>query len=161
MIEGLDVNGIISILGILLGGGSGAFFTWRYMRKKAKAEAYGAEVGAAKELQELYKDFLGQAKEDFEERKTQIEELREERDRYKNDRNDLRDRLEKLEETLRQLQSEYTNKKMETDRKIAQLGRKVEGMRPFLCGDLKCKKRQLVTLLEQEESEVANEGNKE
>jgi chromosome segregation ATPase len=104
-------------------------------------------------LQELYKDFLTQAKEDFEERKTQIEELREERDRYKNDRNDLRDRLEKMEETLRNLQSDYTSNKMESDRKIAQLGRKVEGMRPFLCGDIGCKKRQLVTLFAKEEND--------
>ena len=132
MIESLDFNWIGSLLGVLLGGGA---------------------IGAAKELQELYKDFLTQAKEDFEERKTQIEELREERDRYKNDRNDLRDRLEKMEETLRNLQSDYTSNKMESDRKIAQLGRKVEGMRPFLCGDIGCKKRQLVTLFAKEEND--------
>ena len=65
MIEGLDVSGIVSVLGLLLGGSGGAFFTWRYMNRKAK----------------------------------------------------------------------------------------VEGMRPFLCGDLKCKKRQLVALLENGESD--------
>ena len=96
---------------------------------------------------------MTQAKEDFEERKTQIEELREERDRYKNDRNDLRDRLEKMEESLRKLQSDYTSNKMESDRKIDTLGRKVEGMRPFLCGDIGCKKRQLVTLFAKEEND--------
>ena len=46
----------------------------------------------------------------------------------------------------------WVDKEMEMDRKIAQLGRKVEAMRPFLCGDLKCKKRQLVTMSAQEES---------
>ena len=152
MIESLDFNWIGSLLGVLLGGGAGGFASWWYAKRKAKAETFGAEIGAAKELQELYKDFLTQAKEDFEERKT-IEELREERDRYKNDRNDLRDRLEKMEESLRKLQSDYTSNKMESDRKIAQLGRKVEGMRPFLCGDIGCKKRQLVTLFAKEEND--------
>lgn len=153
MIESLDFNWIGSLLGVLLGGGAGGFASWWYAKRKAKAETFGAEIGAAKELQELYKDFLTQAKEDFEERKTQIEELREERDRYKDDRNDLRDRLEKMEESLRKLQSDYTSNKMESDRKIAQLGRKVEGMRPFLCGDIGCKKRQLVTLFAKEEND--------
>lgn len=156
MIESLDFNWIGSLLGVLLGGGAGGFASWWYAKRKAKAETFGAEIGAAKELQELYKDFLTQAKEDFEERKTQIEELREERDRYKNDRNDLRDRLEKMEESLRKLQSDYTSNKMESDRKIDQLGRQLEGMRPFLCGDLNCKRRQLVTLFANEENDGGN-----
>lgn len=153
MIESLDFNWIGSLLGVLLGGGAGGFASWWYAKRKAKAETFGAEIGAAKELQELYQNFLTRAKEDFEERKTQIDELREERDRYKNDRNDLRDRLEKLEETLRKLQSDYTSNKMESDRKIDQLGRQLEGMRPFLCGDLNCKRRQLVTLFANEEND--------
>lgn len=161
MIEGLDVSGIVSVLGLLLGGSGGAFFTWRYMKRKAKAEAFSAEISAAKELQELYQSFLGQAKTDFEERKTQVEELRDERDHYKRDRNELRDRLEKLEKTLHDLQSEYSRKKNETDRKIAQLGRKVEVMRPFLCGDMTCKRRQLVAMWGQEGNDEITEGNED
>ena len=37
--EWLSLDSIVTILGILFGGGSGAFFTWRWMKKKAKAEA--------------------------------------------------------------------------------------------------------------------------
>ena len=36
MIEGLDVSGIVSVLGLLLGGSGGAFFTWRYMNRKKR-----------------------------------------------------------------------------------------------------------------------------
>ena len=36
----IPVESIISIVGLLFGGGGiGVFFTWRYQRKKAKAEA--------------------------------------------------------------------------------------------------------------------------
>lgn len=144
---------IISLLGLFIGGGGGAFFTWRYMRRKAKAEAETAEIDAAKELQDMYQQMLTDAKQDREDRKLQMEELRQERDRYKDERNELRGRFEKLEDSLRKMRSEYTIEKNETDRKIAQLGRKVEAMRPFLCGDLSCKKRQLVALLDGEAAE--------
>ena len=35
----ITFDSIIGILGLLLGGGAGGFFTWRWQRKKAKAEA--------------------------------------------------------------------------------------------------------------------------
>ena len=146
----ISLEAIISLLGLFIGGGGGAFFTWRYMRRKAKAEAETAEIDAAKELQDMYQQMLTDAKTDREDRKQQMEELRSERDRYKQERNELRERFDKLEDSLRKMKTEYVNEKNDTDRKIAQLGRKVEAMRPFLCGDLSCKKRQLVALLEEE-----------
>lgn len=103
----------------------------------------------------MYQQMLTDAKQDREDRKQQLAELRQERDRYKDERNELRDRFEKLEDSLRKMRSEYTIEKNETDRKIAQLGRKVEAMRPFLCGDLACKKRQLVALLDGEGTDPA------
>ena len=147
----ISFDTLISFLGLLLGGGSGAFFTWRYMRRKAKAEAVTAEIDAAKELQDMYQQMLSDAKNDREDRKQTIDELRAERDRYKQERNEMQDRFDKLEKSLRDMKKEYQSEKDETDRKIAMLGRKVEAMRPFLCGDLSCKKRQLVAILDGEE----------
>ena len=65
----ITLDAIISLAGILLGGGGGAFFTWRFMRRKAKAEAETAEVDAAKELQDMYQQMLADAKTDREDRK--------------------------------------------------------------------------------------------
>ena len=93
----ITLDAIISLIGLFVGGGGGAFFMWKYQRKKAKAEAETAEVDAAKELQDMYQQMLADAKADREDRKVQIEELRQERDHYKNDRNELRDRLDKTE----------------------------------------------------------------
>ena len=51
----ITLDAIISLVGLFVGGGGGAFFTWRYMRRKAKAEAVQAEVDAAKDKQEYYR----------------------------------------------------------------------------------------------------------
>jgi hypothetical protein len=40
----ITLEAIISFIGLFVGGGAGAFFTWRYQRKKAKAEAEQAET---------------------------------------------------------------------------------------------------------------------
>lgn len=141
----ITLEAIISLVGLFIGGGGGAFFTWRFMRRKAKAEAVQAEVDAEKDKQDYYQQLL----EDY---KSHHEELRNEREHYKNERNELREKVEKMDEEMRSMKRLWTDKEIETDRKIAQLGRKVEAMRPFMCGDLKCKKRQLVTLSDHEEN---------
>ena len=146
----ITLEAIISLVGLFIGGGGGAFFTWRFMRRKAKAEAVQAEVDAEKDKQDYYQQLL----EDY---KAHHEELRSEREHFKTERNELRDKLEKMDEEVRSMKRLWTDKEIETDRKIAQLGRKVEAMRPFMCGDLKCKKRQLVTLSDHEENDKEEE----
>ena len=125
-----NIEAIISILGLLLGGSGGAFFTWRFMRRKAKAEAVTAEVDAAKDLQDMYQQMLADAKIDREDRKQQIDELRQERDHYKSDRNELRTKLEETDGKIH---------KLELD--LVRLTKIVEGLRPFLCADLNCQSR--------------------
>ena len=129
----ITIDTIISLAGLFIGGGGGAFFTWRYMRRKAKAEAQTEEVNMAKAVQDAYQQMLQDKETDLEDRKKVIAELREERDHYKNDRNELRDRVGKMEDTV-----------LELKREVARNGRMVEAMRPFLCFDTKCKKRQRV-----------------
>ena len=150
----ITLEAIISFIGLFVGGGAGAFFTWRYQRKKAKAEAEQAEVDAEKDKQDYYQQLL----EDY---KSHHEELRSEREHYKNERNELRDKVEKMDAEMRNMKRLWTDKEIETDRKIAQLGRRVEAMRPFLCGDLKCKKRQLVTLSDSEANDKMKEEGKD
>lgn len=141
----ITLEAIISFIGLFVGGGGGAFFTWRYMRRKAKAEAVQAETEAKEKEQDYYQQLL----EDY---KQHHEELRSEREHYKNERNELREDVKKMEGEVQSMKKLWVDKEIEMDRKIAQLGRRVEAMRPFLCGDLKCKKRQLVQLLDKEES---------
>ena len=158
----ITMESIISLLGLILGGSGGAFFTWQYLRKKAKAEADNAEVDTVKNMQDAYDKMINQVNHYIEDTTGKMDDLRADRDRYKKERDELRARFEKLEDSLRNMRNEYHSEKAETDRKIAQLGRKVEAMRPFLCGDLACKKRKLVALLDGEAAEPpkATKSNK-
>ena len=142
----ISLEAIISLLGLFIGGGGGAFFTWRFMRRKAKAEAESAEIDAAKDLQDMYQQMLSDAKQDREDRKQQMEELRQERDRYKQERNELRDKMEQLTRSFMDWRIEADNDRSKMKMDIAKLGRKVETMVPFMCGNLTCKDRQRVVL---------------
>jgi hypothetical protein len=142
----ITLDSIISILGLFIGGGGGAFFTWRFMRRKAKAEAVTAEVDAAKDMQDLYQQMLADTKEEREDRKKQIDELRSERDHYKDERNELRDKMEQLTRSFMDWRIEADNDRSKMKMDIAKLGRKVETMVPFMCGNLTCKDRQRVVL---------------
>lgn len=131
----INIDTIIAILGLFLGGGSGAFFTWQYQRKKAKAEAVTAEADAAKELQDVYQQLITDIKTDRDEQKAYINELKEDRNHLRKDRDDLRKRQDELEQQVRSLQKD-----------VARNGRMVECMRPFLCGKSGCKDRMSVNI---------------
>jgi len=148
---------IISFVTLLLGGGGiGAILTWRYQRKKAKAEAEQAEAEAkqkeaeaekakfeaiqsaataTKEIQDSYQQLLADMKTDREEQKAYINELKEDRQHLREERDELRGRQDKLEEIVRGLQFDVANNK-----------RMMEIMRPFLCGREKCPHRVVVAV---------------
>ena len=138
----ITLDSIIGILGLLLGGGCGGFFTWRWQKRKARAEAKTAEADAAKELQDVYQQLINDIKTDRDEQKAYIQELKEDRRHLRDDRNELRKRQDELEEQVRGLQ-----------REVARNGRIVECMRPFLCGREGCAIRVPVTISPQGEIE--------
>ena len=144
----ITLDAIISLIGLFVGGGAGAFFTWKYQRKKAKAEAVTAEVDAAKDMQDMYQQMLEDAKKDREDRREQVDELRKDRDHYKQERNELRDKMEQLTRSFMDWRIEADNDRSKMKMDIAKLGRKVETMVPFMCGNLTCKDRQRVVLSE-------------
>ncbi len=145
---GITLDAIISLLGLFVGGGGGAFFTWRYLRRKAKAEAVTAEIDATKDMQDMYQQMLEDAKRDREDRREQVDELRADRDHYKQERNELRDKMEQLTRSFMDWRIEADNDRSKMKMDIAKLGRKVETMVPFMCGNLTCKDRQRVVLSE-------------
>ncbi len=144
----ITLDAIISLIGLFVGGGAGAFFTWKYQRKKAKAEAVTAEVDAAKDMQDMYQQMLEDAKRDREDRREQVEELRADRDHYKQERNELRGQMEQLTRSFMDWRIEADNDRSKMKMDIAKLGRKVETMVPFMCGNLACKERQRIVLSE-------------
>lgn len=125
----INLETLLAILGLFLGGGGGAFFTWRYQRRKAGAEA-------AMAWQDVYQQMIVDIKEDRNEQKEYINELKEDRQHLRRDRDDLRKRQDELDETVRNLQ-----------REVARNSRMVECMRPLLCGRDGCQDRIPVTIL--------------
>ena len=130
----ITIDTLISLAGLFIGGGGGAFFTWRYMRRKAKAEAIQAEVEAAKEKQDYYQQI--------------IEDVAKDRDYYKQERDEIRERMDKMAHSFMDWRMEADKDRMDMKLEIARLGRKVDVMAPFMCGDLSCKLRKRVVLSE-------------
>lgn len=139
----ITLDAIISLVGLFLGGGGGAFFTWRYMRRKAKAEAQQAEVDTAKDKQEYYQRM--------------IDDVAKDRDYYKQERDEVRERMDKMAHSFMDWRIEADKDRMDMKMQIAQLGRKVAAMAPFMCGDLTCKARQRVTVSADGEAKKARQ----
>lgn len=157
----ITLEAILSAIGLLTGGGFGTFFTWRWMRRKAQAEAQSAEaeakqreaeaeqarIEANKQFQEMYKTMFTDIKENYDEKQSIIDELRHDRDHYKSEAQEYRGQIEKLTKQFLDYKLENERNMIEMKRDIARNGRMVEAMRPFMCGLAKeCRKFVPVTI---------------
>lgn len=140
----ITIETLVSLFGLLLGGGGGAFFTWRYMRRKAKAEAVTAEIEAAKELRELYATMLEDANKYLDDARSKMDGLRQERDHYQHDRDELRDEVSKLTSLYYELKknSEEERAKLRVD--ITSLQSQLKGLSALTCSVQDCKLRQVI-----------------
>ena len=130
------IESLISIIGLLIGGGGiGGFFTYRYTKRRLKAEAAQSEASAAKEVQDVYQQLISDVKTDRDEQKAYISELKEDRRHLREERDELRDRIDKTDEKVRDLQAQ-----------VARNGRMVESLRPFICGRIGCEDRKPVVI---------------
>lgn len=171
----LSLETIAGIITLILGsGGIGTWIGIKTARRKAEAEAKLAEAEAlkaeveakkvevevAKEHQDYYQQLTKDLAEDREDRKKQNDELRAERDHYKQERNELREVVDKVNLELRDLKKAFSDKDIENDQKIARLGRKVDAMRPLLCGEMSCTRRRLVIVSDNGDVKDAKKGGK-
>ena len=142
----ITLEAIISFIGLFVGGGAGAFFTWRYQKKKAKAEAESAEIDAAKEMQGLYKQMLNDANEYLEDARNKVDGLRQERDHYKQDRDELREKVEKLTKMFYELKTDSEKERSQLRVDISKLQSQLKGILPLTCTVPDCKLRQVIVL---------------
>ena len=149
----INLDTIINVLSLLLGGGGGALFTWRYLSKRAKAEAQHAEADAksaeidmVQKVQDTYQQMLEDKNKEVEDNHRLIEELRQDRDHYKAAANELRSELEKLTKQFLDFKIDNERTIIQMQRDIARNGRMVECMRPLLCGREGCAIRVPVTI---------------
>ena len=137
----ITLESIISFIGLFLGGGGGAFFTWRWMNRRARAEAKekeaeakSAEVDMAQKVQDTYQEMLDDKNKEVEDNHRLIAELREDRDHYKKDRNELREQLDKLIKDFYDFKRETEDERQKMKSDIARNTRIAESSRPFMCG---------------------------
>lgn len=172
----ISISDIISIIGLVAGGGSiGTFFTWRWQRKKASAEAKQAEAQAEqakfeamqansqliKDIQDSYqrltedlKANLDTQQEYNEEQKQYIQELKEDRHHLREERDSQRLQIEKLTRTMNEWKTDSDKKIRSLQAQVARNGRQIECMRPLLCGRENCAIRVPVTITSTENGET-------
>lgn len=163
----LSIDNIIAIAGLLLGGSGGAFFTWYWQRKKAKAEAKSAEAQAeqakfeamqananlTKEIQDSYQRMTADLKANLdtqqeynEEQKQYIAEIKEDRRHLRQERDELRNQVERLTKSVAEWKRDSDDRIRSLQMQVARNGRQIECMRPLLCGREGCLQRIPVTI---------------
>ena len=132
-------DSITNILSLLFGGSVISIVTWRFTRRKAYAEAKQAEAEARKaeaEAKQEQQNYYQQV----------IDDIAKDRDYYKQAYQDMRDRMDKLSKSVMDWKLESEDERLNLKREVMRLGRKVDSMTPFMCGDLGCRLRQRVTI---------------
>ena len=156
----ITLESIIGILGLLLGGGCGGFFTWKYQREKAKfeafitkaeakekeAEAKSAEIEMAQKVQDTYQQILDDKQKEVDDNHRLIAELRADRDHYKQGYLEFREQVDQLQKEFSKFRRETEDERDKMKRDIARNGRQLECLRPFLCGREDCALRVPVTI---------------
>ena len=143
-----NLDTLLNLAGLLTGGGFGIFFTWRYMKRKAKAdaekaeaeakqaaaEARQAEIDMAQKVQDTYQEMLEDKQKEVADNQRLIEELRTDRDHYKQGYMEMRDEVEKLSKDFYEFKRDTEAERQKMKRDIARNTRIAESSRPFMCG---------------------------
>ena len=143
-----NLDTLLNLAGLLTGGGFGIFFTWRYMKRKAKAdaekaeaeakqaaaEARQAEIDMAQKVQDTYQEMLEDKQKEVADNQRLIAELREDRDHYKKGYIEMRDEMEKLAKDFYDFKRETQDERQKMKNDIARNTRIAELSRPFMCG---------------------------
>jgi hypothetical protein len=146
--EWFNLDTLLNLAGLLTGGGFGIFFTWRYMKRKARAEAEqaeaeakqkeaeakSAEVDMAQKVQDTYQEMLEYKQKEVDDNHRLIEELRADRDHYKQGYVEMRDEVEKLTKDFYDFKRETEDERQKMKRDIARNTMLAESSRPFMCG---------------------------
>ena len=145
----ITLEGIIALITLFVGGsGIGGLLTWRWLKKKAKAEAdqaaaeakqkeaeaKAAEVELAQKIQDTYQEILEDKQKEVEDNHRLIAELREDRDHYKKGYVEMRDEVDKLTKEFYDFKRDTMKEREKMKSDIARNTRIAESSRPFMCG---------------------------
>ena len=124
---------ITTVATIILGGGW--FIYYRANKRKANGEATQSEAEGWRSMQEVYQKTI-------EDMKIINEDARQDRDHFKESRNALRAENEEMRKKYKEMEEQIMQQKKD----IARLGRRIDGITPFLCGVVGCQRRKKVDI---------------
>lgn len=124
---------ITTMATIILGGGW--FIYYRANKRKANGEATQSEAEGWRSMQEVYQKTI-------EDMKIINEDARQDRDHFKESRNALRAENEEMRKKYKEVEEQIMQQKKD----IARLGRRIDGIAPFLCGVVGCQRRKKVDI---------------
>lgn len=145
----ITLEGIVALISLFIGGtGIGGLVTWRWLKKKAKAEAdqaaaeakqkeaeaKAAEVELAQKIQDTYQEILDDKQKEVEDNHRLISELREDRDHYKKGYVEMRNEVDKLTKDFYDFKRDTMKEREKMRRDIDRNTRIAESSRPFMCG---------------------------
>ena len=138
----ITLEGIVALITLFVGGsGLGGIITWRWLKKRAKAEADQAAAEAKqKEAEakaaevELAQKILEDKQKEVEDNHRLIAELREDRDHYKKGYVEMRDEVDKLTKEFYDFKRDTMKEREKMKSDIARNTRIAESSRPFMCG---------------------------
>ena len=145
----ITLEGIVALITLFIGGsGIGGLVTWRWLKKKAKAEAdqaaaeakqkeaeaKAAEVELAQKIQDTYQEILADKQKEVDDNHRLIAELREDRDHYKKGYVEMRDEVDKLTKEFYDFKRDTMKEREKMKSDIARNTRIAESSRPFMCG---------------------------
>ena len=145
----ITLEGIVALITLFIGGsGIGGLVTWRWLKKKAKAEAdqaaaeakqkeaeaKAAEVELAQKIQDTYQEILEDKQKEVEDNHRLIAELREDRDHYKKGYVEMREEVDKLTKEFYDFKRDTMKEREKMKSDISRNTRIAESSRPFMCG---------------------------
>lgn len=145
----ITLEGIVALITLFIGGsGIGGLLTWRWLKKKAKAEAdqaaaeakqkeaeaKAAEVELAQKIQDTYQEILEDKQKEVEDNHRLIAELREDRDHYKKGYVEMREEVDKLTKEFYDFKRDTMKEREKMKSDISRNTRIAESSRPFMCG---------------------------
>lgn len=146
-------NVLLSILGIIFGGGVTWLFTVNSMKKKADGEATQSQAEGWKAQQDVYQQTIEDLKQSCEYIKNDRNLLREENATLRAANEEWRNKYRELEEQFVEFKKQQVDEMNKMRAELARQGRKLEGVLPFTCGLAGCAKRTRVEIQDQTTTE--------
>ena len=137
---------VLSVATLILG--TGWLFTWRAHKRQENAKAMQEEASAKQVEAEAFKSMQDAYQQMHDDLLKRLDEVCGERDGYKDERDEERKANKEMRDKYIELEDKMTKMDIQYKKDISRLGRRIDVLSPFLCGQAGCLNRRKVSLME-------------